>query len=325
METPQKPVVLTASHPQHNAMFRAFAVPTKDIKSAKANIVTSCSQCLKPNSDDTFRRCSKCKAVWYCSQECQKLAWPQHKTTCKAVEGSGVAKILQAFIANPILMHYLHMCIVLKMDLVDKPNRGPFLISVDVGIHPTLAETFEIMQGSLDLASSEDTIQGMLQITAVTASPSIVLTPNRMALWKKIREATDAGGCSSDPVAYVEMIKESGSNSFSFPTHISAAALQGAQSNEPFVSYSALTGKKSLEPMNADSCIGYINWHIRADKQNQLKLRSPLRRIDVDVIKGVARVYSGADLKQQDRAVQALHHRMKVDPSYTCLTYGASS
>lgn len=26
--------------------------------------------------------CSKCKSAYYCSYECQKKAWPEHKITC---------------------------------------------------------------------------------------------------------------------------------------------------------------------------------------------------------------------------------------------------
>ncbi len=27
-------------------------------------------------------RCAKCKSSWYCSDTCQKQAWPSHKATC---------------------------------------------------------------------------------------------------------------------------------------------------------------------------------------------------------------------------------------------------
>jgi len=29
-----------------------------------------------------MKRCSKCKSVWYCSAECQRKEWPQHKLGC---------------------------------------------------------------------------------------------------------------------------------------------------------------------------------------------------------------------------------------------------
>ena len=35
------------------------------------------------------KRCSRCKAVWYCSAECQKAAWAAHRTSCKACATDG--------------------------------------------------------------------------------------------------------------------------------------------------------------------------------------------------------------------------------------------
>ena len=32
------------------------------------------------------RRCSGCRAVWYCSRECQSSAWGAHKSVCKRAQ-----------------------------------------------------------------------------------------------------------------------------------------------------------------------------------------------------------------------------------------------
>ena len=32
----------------------------------------------------TTKACARCKTSYFCSGECQKLAWKQHKKTCKA-------------------------------------------------------------------------------------------------------------------------------------------------------------------------------------------------------------------------------------------------
>lgn len=47
------------------------------------------NQCLNcslfsDESPNKYRRCSRCKAVFYCSQECQKKHWKKHKAGCKA-------------------------------------------------------------------------------------------------------------------------------------------------------------------------------------------------------------------------------------------------
>lgn len=40
-----------------------------------------CNKCQK----QAYKRCSKCKSVWYCSRECQVGDWPQHKEKCKRI------------------------------------------------------------------------------------------------------------------------------------------------------------------------------------------------------------------------------------------------
>ena len=40
-----------------------------------------CRTCQK-NGDNLFR-CSKCKDVYYCDQECQRKDWVSHKSYCK--------------------------------------------------------------------------------------------------------------------------------------------------------------------------------------------------------------------------------------------------
>lgn len=42
-----------------------------------------CFECGKKN---IHLRCDTCKSAWYCSQECQILAWPQHRKSCKSFE-----------------------------------------------------------------------------------------------------------------------------------------------------------------------------------------------------------------------------------------------
>ncbi len=42
---------------------------------------TLCATC---RAGGKLRRCAGCKAIRYCSSECQKIAWPAHKPQCRA-------------------------------------------------------------------------------------------------------------------------------------------------------------------------------------------------------------------------------------------------
>ncbi|KAI0818478.1 hypothetical protein BC628DRAFT_1424076 [Trametes gibbosa] len=49
---------------------------------AGATVTGRCARCSKRGDD--LQRCSRCKAVFYCSKECQKADWKNHKFVCVA-------------------------------------------------------------------------------------------------------------------------------------------------------------------------------------------------------------------------------------------------
>jgi hypothetical protein len=43
-----------------------------------------CANCHRVQcNDDAFKRCSRCKSVLYCSDQCHRSHWKSHKTNCK--------------------------------------------------------------------------------------------------------------------------------------------------------------------------------------------------------------------------------------------------
>jgi ankyrin repeat protein len=55
----------------------------------------SCANCNKKSTQGEFKRCSGCKDEFYCSEDCQKIAWKQgHKKLCKTRTEQN-AKIIQ--------------------------------------------------------------------------------------------------------------------------------------------------------------------------------------------------------------------------------------
>lgn len=45
--------------------------------------IKSCDGCGLGVSKTSLKKCAKCEKVWYCSKECQKNEWTQHKHKCK--------------------------------------------------------------------------------------------------------------------------------------------------------------------------------------------------------------------------------------------------
>ena len=54
------------------------AIPTK------RSTLSECGQCKSVEAGvGVYKACSRCKKVYYCSVECQKLNWSEHKLSCK--------------------------------------------------------------------------------------------------------------------------------------------------------------------------------------------------------------------------------------------------
>ena len=44
-----------------------------------------CNHCFRVGGPEQFKRCKQCKSVLYCSMECQKAQWQEHKLLCQAI------------------------------------------------------------------------------------------------------------------------------------------------------------------------------------------------------------------------------------------------
>ena len=67
---------LTSKHKQLIAQSKS-----ETVRSDKT--ISSCRVCGK---QDELKNCSRCKSVKYCSIECQRKDWPQHKGSCQSTK-----------------------------------------------------------------------------------------------------------------------------------------------------------------------------------------------------------------------------------------------
>ena len=90
-------------------VFRHYGTTKKHHLETQTWLLGQCHRCLKHGAN---RKCSKCKEVFYCSQECQVYDWKQggHKATCgKEVPETNTA-------ARPSFEDVTFPCYHLKLD-----------------------------------------------------------------------------------------------------------------------------------------------------------------------------------------------------------------
>jgi hypothetical protein len=63
-----------------------------------ARIMRTCSKCLKLAAAS---KCGGCRAVYYCSRECQSANWPAHKSLCGSQPPGGVAEGVPSAAESP--------------------------------------------------------------------------------------------------------------------------------------------------------------------------------------------------------------------------------
>ena len=54
-----------------------------------ASQMSPCPNCFTPSLLKPAKKCNGCRIVQYCSKECQRSHWPNHKTFCQLVAGNG--------------------------------------------------------------------------------------------------------------------------------------------------------------------------------------------------------------------------------------------
>ncbi|TFK80083.1 hypothetical protein K466DRAFT_592048 [Polyporus arcularius HHB13444] len=57
-------------------------------KAFKQTNMRQCAYCEEPKELKNLSLCSRCKLVYYCGKDCQRMAWPSHKFSCRKASES---------------------------------------------------------------------------------------------------------------------------------------------------------------------------------------------------------------------------------------------
>ncbi|KAJ6588669.1 hypothetical protein B0H19DRAFT_1248290 [Mycena capillaripes] len=189
---------------------------------------------------------------------------------------AGIPKLIKTFISNKILQAF----------------NEPILARVDLGIEPS--DTIDFAEILLGEGPFGKKIQGMRQVNGFTpAIPAQMksLTPHRREMWRRERERAncESEGFRTDAIALVDFAYADSGNGITFPLHIRSEAktMVKAAIPEGFKMVSAVTGETTIVPYTVETCMEFMNTHIRADKKNQLLLRTEMRPFDIQVIRDV--------------------------------------
>ncbi|KAF8971938.1 hypothetical protein BDZ97DRAFT_1154452 [Flammula alnicola] len=146
----------------------------KDIKQRLRRMPELCSNC-HVEEHAGFKRCVN---SLYCSKDCQKAHWPQHKTTCRLSTATGndidIVKFAQILMANTTLRRYMEILLVLELDLLNNPSRASeiFKAQIIIDFEPSRIQDFlSLFNRSAIIDSSP--LLGMLQICAISSEKEV--------------------------------------------------------------------------------------------------------------------------------------------------------
>jgi hypothetical protein len=230
---------------------------------------------------------------------------PLHKKVCKETT-ENTPKLLNSFIANPLLSHMLQMAFVCEFKLHEKPIIDkPFIARCDVSIEPSdIAISLRLMMGQIarkDITS----LEGMLHIkNFIPLDASHAVDATRLELWRSTKKGNAERGFLNAPVGLIDFHTNNTEQSVTFGMVIQNPAIARIKAGVGFETESAFLPGKMTIPVSRDACLEYvalfhvsrvnvlisvlldsfINSHIRADKRNQLRLRTQISKEEIDKI-----------------------------------------
>lgn len=242
-----------------------------------------CSGCRDlDTSRANLMKCGKCKAISYCSKECQKADWKIHKGLCElAMDSAQNASFSARICKNGVLDSSAQRILALYLDI---PAGG---VSPDQLCKCRLRVAFEPDYNSLramhDGKPLPPNTQGFFQILGVTcAIPDMSKPSEDLTVWRKFKEI-DA---NADAFAiFTEYINQGDELATASLVRLEPSVIELAREDMR----EARRSKPSATPYEVRStatmnAVRYFNNKIRRDTENKFKMRKILTPSDVKLV-----------------------------------------
>ncbi|KAG6370251.1 hypothetical protein JVT61DRAFT_12195 [Boletus reticuloceps] len=270
--------VVHTTHPLNQELFRMMDTPREVSKAIKNTSQTQCTTCS--TTRPKLQTCKQCKSVWYCSKECQRKDWPRHKAWCTPSDRpKGTRKLVETFVCNVTLATMLQVCAALDLNLVnDKKKEIGFKVPFMIRFFLTDEPISDKMEGMLQINRFHSHIPGQ--------SGHIPLTQMRDTMWSGEREKLNGNPIHcNNPLGLVEFVNNDSDFSITCPLPIS---WRGGRSRSrccpDLLAEASRSPRRLLRGVSKVHLLSlvlvkyisirFMNLHIRADKENQLKSKT---------------------------------------------------
>ncbi|KAJ3507993.1 hypothetical protein NLJ89_g5997 [Agrocybe chaxingu] len=282
-----------------------YYLSEKDLKKTERHWVISCFHCGKRDGEGgiAVKKCVACLKAAYCSKECQRAAWPNHKRQCGTLGvATAFATLVQHLLNVPVLLHYLRVALVFRLSLLqdrqaDKCQTATFNIFLmpfkDEDIfHLAYTKEYDVEDDKHKIPARVNVFLGPkigeIDVVATKSRTSSSITQQRKddtnftRIWKRAKAEASAAGRAQNPIVLVNFAYET--HDLCHAIEITENAFETAQGNVPPFALppSMTTGK--LE--NAHSALDVVNQLIGADvAENRFKLQANMRKYDKQVLR----------------------------------------
>ncbi|KAF9485116.1 hypothetical protein BDN70DRAFT_890508 [Pholiota conissans] len=271
---------------------------SKEIKKIMKTTKRSCAQCKAFESENLVcKTCSKCQAVFYCSVECQRLHWPAHKVHCpQSRKLDRVEKLAYALTANRNFFTYLKLAIIFQFNLLTaKRPIEPFCALVPLTVEPEDILDFARLRGDIPFerpTNPHQKMKGILQVGGVLPYPEEQYFKDKArSLTEAAMDANPSLYCRPDSIhvvvrfSMVDPARDGPGMMIEIPIIITPNLMDIARAAQPFGQCLPIAAHFFSKPMDAFSCVEYINSTIRQDRENRFLMRREMTEEDEELIR----------------------------------------